>query len=367
VILETDFIVGQDNFADLIINPTAQGAFYFFFNQRDNRLVKRFVLDCSHPNVHYLCEVTLIKKNEKFTPRLNFNIKDETGRLRTERLSKDEDSIELKASVNLANCHENLWSLISFLRTLREIEVPDRAFSLVAEDESVIVAGIRDQRDVESVKRIVGELLEGVSLSVGEVNVLLKRKERLASFETSLKGNHKEAKWQEFFENNKWIFGYGLNYVILKEQPHAGGMRFDRKAGQNPDFLGITSGNVKFTALVEIKTPQTPLLAGEEEIRNGAWSLSKDLTDALAQLQANTDRWIDSSKSEENKDALEKQGIYTVRPKAILVIGNLLEVKEDPRSRRQTFERFRRSIHGIEIITFDELSERAKFIVDHTD
>jgi Domain of unknown function (DUF4263) len=124
---------------------------------------------------------------------------------------------------------------------------------------------------------------------------------------------------------------------------------------------------VKFTALVEIKTPQTPLLTGEQEIRNGAWSLSKDLTDALAQLQANTDKWIDSSKFEENKDALEKQGIYTVRPKAILVIGNLLEVKEDPRSRRQTFERFRRSIHGIEIITFDELYERAKFIVDHTD
>jgi hypothetical protein len=35
-------------------------------NRRDNRLVKRFVLDRTHPNVLYGCEVTLIKKNDKF-------------------------------------------------------------------------------------------------------------------------------------------------------------------------------------------------------------------------------------------------------------------------------------------------------------
>ena len=33
---ETDFIVGQDDFNDLVINPTAQDSFYYFFNERDN-------------------------------------------------------------------------------------------------------------------------------------------------------------------------------------------------------------------------------------------------------------------------------------------------------------------------------------------
>jgi hypothetical protein len=157
--------------------------------------------------------------------------------------------------------------------------------------------------------------------------------------------------------------------VILKveEHPHVGGMRFDRMGGQNPDFLGITGGEGRFTVLVEIKTPQTPLLAGQEEIRKGAWSLSQELTDALVQIQANIDKWNTAgARTVENIDALEKRGVYTVRPKGILVICSLAEVKSDPRSRRATFERFRQSVSGIEIITFDELHERAKFIVDHS-
>jgi len=54
-----------------------------------------------------------------------------------------------------------------------------------------------------------------------------------------------------------------------------------------------------------------------------------------------------------------------VKPKGIIVIGCLSEVKEDP-DKRSTFELFRQSVHGVEIITFDELYERARFIVEHT-
>ncbi len=59
------------------------------------------------------------------------------------------------------------------------------------------------------------------------------------------------------------------------------------------------------------------------------------------------------------------QGIFTVKPKGIVVIGCLREVQGDDGHKLQTFERFRQSIHGVEIITFDELHERARFIVDH--
>jgi antiviral defense system Shedu protein SduA len=62
-----------------------------------------------------------------------------------------------------------------------------------------------------------------------------------------------------------------------------------------------------------------------------------------------------------NQDRLDK--IYTVKPKAIVVIGALDQVK-DVRTKWETFELFRKSIHGVEIITFDELYERARFIVD---
>ena len=209
---QTDFIVGQDNFADLMVSSTSYDAFYYFFNRKCNHLVKRFVLD-ARPRVRHFCEVTLIKKNEKFTPRLRFMIKGATGRLATVRAEKNEDTIGLKASVNLKECHETFWQLISFLRSLREIEIPDESFSLVSKEEGEIVAAIR-KRQADSIRNIIRELslTQDISLSEDDVSELLRRKDRLATFDARLKMRQKEPWWQEFFKNNKWIFGYGLNH-----------------------------------------------------------------------------------------------------------------------------------------------------------
>lgn len=365
--LQTDFIVGQDNFADLVISPTSHENFFYFFNQRRNHLIKRFVLD-ERPQVTYFCEVTLIKKAAKFTPRLHFMVKNKTGKLATVRAKKTEETVDLKASVNLKDCHECFWQLISFLQSLIEIEIPDESFSLVSKEEGEIVAAIR-KRDTHSIMNIIKQLstTENVSLSENDVNELLKRRDRLKAFKSALVAQNAEPWWQQFFKNNKWIFGYGLNYVILQleqNQPNVGGTQINRRGAQFPDYLTSTSGNVSFTVLVEIKTPDTHLLSGTEEVRSGAWSLSQELTDALAQTQANIDGWNErGSKLPENMGTLESRGIFTVKPKGIVVIGNLDEVKGN-RHKLQTFERFRQSIHGVEIITFDELHERARFIVE---
>ena len=123
-------------------------------------------------------------------------------------------------------------------------------------------------------------------------------------------------------------------------------------------------GDINFTVLVEIKTPRTPLLQGGAEIRSGAWSLSKDLTDALAQIEANIDTWYrQGSLQPDNWEELENRNVYTAQPKGIIVIGTLSQLK-DSRSKRETFQRFRRSIHGIDIITLDELYHRARYIVE---
>jgi hypothetical protein len=368
MLLETDFVVGRDNFADLIINPTSFDSFYFFFNKRDNRLVKRFVLDNTHPKVTYGCEVTLIKKNDKFTPRLHFTVKDETGKLKRVRAEANEETIHLKASVSLKDCYVQFWELISYLGSLSEIEIPRESFSLVSKAEGEIVAAIR-RRNTESIKSIIKQLAEEVSLSTREVNDLLQRKKRLSDFQHGLSEKRDEDWWQNFFEENTWIFGYGLNYVVLRleqSQVHVGGMDLAGKGEKIPDFLTTTGGNVSFTVLIEIKTAETRLLAGTKAIRSGAWSLNKDLTDAVAQIQASVEEWAHyGSKHPTNKEKLEKKNIHTVKPKGIIVVGCLDEVKENL-AKRSTFELFRQSVHGIEIITFDELYDRARFIVDHT-
>lgn len=67
-----------------------------------------------------------------------------------------------------------------------------------------------------------------------------------------------ENNWQDFFEENTWIFGYGLRYQILRviqPQPNYGGVAVDGRGGQRGDFLTATEAETRFTCLVEIKKP----------------------------------------------------------------------------------------------------------------
>ena len=172
-----------------------------------------------------------------------------------------------------------------------------------------------------------------------------------------------EEDWQNFFENNTWIFGYGLRYQILriiKGQANYGGMNYSGRGQQRGDFLTSTEAETKFTCLVERKKPTTDLLQ-KKEYRNGAISISAELAGAIAQVQANCAHWeITDARTEENLEAMKN--VYTVSPKGIVVVGSTAEL--DTFVKRNSFERFRRELRNPEIITFDELFERAKYIVN---
>ena len=186
----------------------------------------------------------------------------------------------------------------------------------------------------------------------------------LHTFEEMLSNeNLTENDWQDFFEENTWIFGYGLRYQILRviqAQPNYGGATVSGVGGQRGDFLTATEAETKFTCLVEIKTPNAPLLRNSQ-YRNGAWGISKELSGAIAQVQVNCAQWeISDSRTEQNREKLI--GFNTISPKGIVVIGNTSEL--NCRDKRNSFERFRQELRLPEIITYDELFERAKYIVD---
>ena len=102
---------------------------------------------------------------------------------------------------------------------------------------------------------------------------------------------------------------------------------------------------------------------GTESYRNGAWELGEELTGGISQVQANCRRWeIDGSQAEQNREALQQGKIYTVPPKGILVVGTTGQLNNI--EKRNTFELFRRNMINPEILTFDELYERAKYIVE---
>jgi hypothetical protein len=193
------------------------------------------------------------------------------------------------------------------------------------------------------------------------------RRSDLQTFEANLELRQGEWWWEDFFERSKWIFGYGLNYKILKSvqnQPNYGGTNLTGRGAHRGDFLQRTEAFIRFTVLVEIKKPHSGLF-GTKQYRSGAWELSEELTGGVSQLQANCSKWEkEGSQTEDNREALSRQRVFTVQPKGILVIGDTNQLADI--SKRNTFELFRRNVVNPEILTFDELYERAKFIVDST-
>jgi len=197
----------------------------------------------------------------------------------------------------------------------------------------------------------------------------------LNTFRENLESNNAdESFWQEFFTNNDWIFGYGLNYQflhLLEDQPDYGGRTFKGTGSQKGDFLMRTDADSRFTVLVEIKTPATKLLSYTKSEprqvknpRNDVWLLSSDLLGAISQIQVNCRTWSIDSQRSENTRILDKANTFTVEPKGILIIGNTNELVKNE-SIVSCFESYRRNTKNPEIITFDELYKRAEFIVNN--
>lgn len=227
---------------------------------------------------------------------------------------------------------------------------------------------IQQLLDQEYSEEVWGQLVEtqpdlATKLSLARLHQ--ERAEALARFRGSLKEQQPESYWQRFFEANTWIFGYGLRYQFLhtvQAQPHYGGTAYTGSGGEKGDYLAATSGDTRFTVLVEIKKPDTQLLQ-TEEYRNGVFAPSKELAGAVAQLQVNCRKWEESSRLEQNAEPLHDENIFTVSPRGILVIGC---TELSARDHRISFELFRRNLTNPEVITFDELYNRARYIVEHT-
>lgn len=179
-----------------------------------------------------------------------------------------------------------------------------------------------------------------------------------------------EVAWQHFFNKNNWIFGYGLDYRfqgILQKEFHASDTSASGNDGVIADFL---MGDNNFTTFVELKLPTTELFATEKN-RSNSWRLSNKFIDAVSQILEQ--KASGQLKIESTRDLLnDKSEIITQNSfdsKTILIIGNWNEINtsSDPtgikKIKRKTLELFRRDSRNIDIITYDELYERAKFIV----
>ena len=276
------------------------------------------------------------------------------------------------------------WNkLLEFLKAINFIDLSNRANHQIEDvssnsgNKTIIdsseVGLARILKDLKGDERV--NLLEKVkeNLSKDDIQLLLGRKDALNTFEEHLTSlDWSEANWQEFFDRETWIFGYGLDYRIMKPFDREMNVTFagtDNREKAQVDFLSTFTD---FTVTVEIKKPETQIFDKTKKARSGIWSFHSDFLEAYSQVLEQKAEWHITGEKSDNYDKSGEKVITqrTRDPKAILVIGNKNEFANianirEANIKQDTFELFRRDIRNVEIVTYDELFERACFIVKH--
>ncbi len=235
---------------------------------------------------------------------------------------------------------------------------PEQARKLISENQNLILEAVKSE------------------VTTSDIVAIGYRKKQLERYRNLLSDPETdEAVWQAFFEENVWIFGYGLTYLFLSnlderklEQAVSGNDLWQR--GKRADGISKSRGKIAALCFVEIKKHSTSLVRSHQ-YRPSCWAPSDELAGAVVQCQVTVEQAI--RKAIQKLEPLDQLGdptgeqIFTYQPRSFLIVGSQEEfvgaegIRKD---RYRSFELFRRNIMRPEIVTFDELYERAKFIVD---
>ena len=163
-----------------------------------------------------------------------------------------------------------------------------------------------------------------------------------------------EAHWQAFFNQNPFILHMAFGYPVIEVQDQAsvGGRKLSGKGEKITDFL-LKNALTNNTALFEIKTPQTKLLA-KTAYRGGVYPPAKDLSGSMNQMLDQRYQFQREVSSIKDKSKLWDLESYAVH--CCLIIGKTPEGEDEKKS----FEIFRRNSKDVSVVTFDELLEKLK-------
>lgn len=380
------FDLAAHSLEDLEVRRGTERLSYFYDTAR-RTLIKRFLL-ARRPQVDLYVEVTLVTSGDRFTPRFRFWKKNTKTGKPVEVSESDPAAYLIKSSVDTADGHTNLMTLLKFIINLESIDSGPDVHRVVAQtdDELLDAMRLRDRADAVT---IVQRVLDS-TLTDREIALIDGRKGHVERFERLLHdstffeaeraslGKGPEALWQDFFESAPWIFGYGLSLVWHdsiadgKLERITTGANIWDGAGKRIDALMRSRAVISTLLFCEIKRHDTELLAATRYREPDVWVASRELVGGVAQLQKTVRKAIREFKRQvesHTEDDGTPTGLdfSTTRPRQVLVIGDLAEFKAEHGTngeKVESFELFRRSSSDVEVVTFDELYERARFIVE---
>jgi hypothetical protein len=272
---------------------------------------------------------------------------------------------------------DEVLQLIEFILNIKRVHLPDDKKLNVTDDQlrKLLVSPEQARNLISENHKLIMQAVKS-AVTTSDIVAIGYRKKQLERYRELLNDpGTDEVVWQSFFEKNVWIFGYGLTYLFLSnldekklELAVSGHDLWQR--GKRADGVLKSRGAIAALCFVEIKKHSTRLVRSIE-YRPSCWAPSDELAGAVVQCQVTVEQVI--RKAIDRLEPLDESGdptgeqIFSYQPRSFLIVGSLDEfvgsmgVRKD---RYRSFELFRRNILRPEIVTFDELYERAKFIVE---
>ncbi|AIL63622.1 Shedu immune nuclease family protein [Pseudomonas alkylphenolica] len=176
-------------------------------------------------------------------------------------------------------------------------------------------------------------------------------------FEKKLQQQLTEAHWQRFFEDNMFILSllFARPVKLLHTQFHAQMSGIDGSGAQIGDFLFRELGQP--LAIVEIKKPSSPLMQSSayrnDKVFGPHAELSGAVTQVLYQQTALRSNWLFHQ--------TRLQGSQPDTIKCIVICGT---TPTEPEPRR-CFDIFRHACKDVEVVTFDELLDKLRLLLQH--
>lgn len=177
-----------------------------------------------------------------------------------------------------------------------------------------------------------------------------------------------EKVFQHFFQKNSRIFWYGLDYKYLSILQREATVWPANVWWTEQELLDFITSCNDYTVLVEIKKPSTSIFSAVQN-RSWSWLLSSDFIWAISQVleyKASAQLFLENPTNRIDSQ-WNQFDHYTLDPKSILIIGRreMLNWSSDleTRIKKRTFELYKRDSRNIDILTYDDLLDRARFIV----
>lgn len=384
---ENEFDITERNLDEIEVKETNDKKnCYVWDKQKAETAYTTFVLD-KNSRSKIVCELSFHKssKTDKYIPRPIFKRISLDGEIQKSK-SKDKAIIDLKKSDKA----KQFWKFIGFLYSFKdlvdlgEFEESYEVFSL---DKYILE--FKEKGEEEQVRELI-EIMKVGNLSSSAIKDLTfeNRKQNLKAFYFLMKNKEYEGKkshelyrekyrlpigeetiWHHFLKENDWILGLNADVYFINEflDEQKVGQEDSKGAGSpQTDMIGISD----FTTLIELKHSNTEIFKKKKSKgRANTFDFTSDFIEGISQCLGQKFAF---EKAYEYKDFIKEDGsrfdkirVQTVDPKSIFIIGN--KKKEFPIDENDNenllknaiLQRFRRNNRNIDILTFDELFERA--------